>query len=149
MAAKPSEAGDQTTPTQTDSRFEFLASVVHKSLRLKPDRWAKLMSVDEAKRTILDFLDHADPPLIVFTQSGPGILSVTHFALNTAGHPAVVLTGGGTGSSSKLKSLYFLKKRAEPVSPIDPRRHLLYGDLSTQPLDQVLTFLDEVRTLFY
>lgn len=71
MASKPSEpSGGTTERTQIDSRFDFLASVVHKSLRLKPDRWAKLMSVDEAKRTILDFLDHAEPPLIVFTQVG-------------------------------------------------------------------------------
>ena len=146
MSTKPNETSCPETPTSTDARFEFLAAVVHRSLRLKPDRWAKLLSVDDARKIISEFLDQPEPPYIFFTQSGPGILGVSTAPLNSSGHPAISSMSGNSngGSSSRMKSLYFLKKKLEPVSSVDPRSSLLYGDLSPNPLDQVLTFLDEV-----
>lgn len=54
------------------------------------------------------------------------------------------LTSGGGSSAARMKSLFFLKKRPEPVDRDDPRKSLLFGDLAPHPLEQVLTFLDEV-----
>ena len=124
-----------------DPRLLFLASVVQKSLRLKADRWTKMLAFDEPRKVIQEFLDNAEPALIVFTQSGPSVLCVYNVLLNTSNHPAVFLTGGGAGT--RMNSLYFLKKRSGPVH-IDPNKSLLYGDISPQPLDQILTFLSEV-----
>ena len=50
----------------------------------------------------------------------------------------------GGSSAARMKSLYFLKKREEPVDREDPRKSLLFGDLAPNPLEQVLTFLDDV-----
>lgn len=57
----------------------------------------------------------------------------------------VQLSTGGGSSTARMKSLYFLKKRAEPVDRDDPRKSLLCGDLAPHPLEQVLTFLDDVN----
>ena len=115
--------------------------------RLKTDRWIKLLTVEEYRKIIQEFLDNSDPPLIIFTQSGPGILAVSNTPLNTSQHPAVVSTSGGS-SATRMKSLYFLKKYPEPVDREEPRRSLIFGDLAPHPLEQVLTFLDEVQHLF-
>lgn len=154
MAAKPggldvvlgAEASSSQAPT--DVRLEFLSHVIQKSLRLKADRWIKVLTVEEYRKIIQEFLDNAEPPLIIFTQSGPGILAVSNAPLNSPQHPAVTLTTGGGSSAARMKSLYFLKKRAEPVNREDPRSSLLFGDLAPHPLEQVLTFLDDVFKYF-
>lgn len=138
-------AGDSSNQAPTDVRLEFLSHVIQKSLRLKADRWVKVLTVEEYRKIIQEFLDNAEPPLIIFTQSGPGILAVSNSPLNSPQHPAVTLTSGGGSSAARMKSLYFLKKRSEPVDREDPRRSLLFGDLAPHPLEQVLTFLDEVH----
>lgn len=152
MAAKPEglnvimggePASSQAQPT--DVRLEFLSHVIQKSLRLKADRWIKVLTVEEYRKIIQEFLENAEPPLIIFTQSGPGILAVSNAPLNSPQHPAVTLTTGGGSSAARMKSLYFLKKRPEPVNREDPRSSLLFGDLAPHPLEQVLTFLDDVR----
>jgi len=74
-----------------DLRLEFLSHVIQKSLRLKPDRWIKVLSVEEYRKMIMEFLDHSEPPLIIFTQSGPGILAVCNAPLNSPGHPALAV----------------------------------------------------------
>ena len=132
-----------------DLRLEFLAHVIQKSLRLKADRWVKVLTVEEYRKIIQEFLDNPEPPLIIFTQSGPGILAVSNAPLNSPQHPAVTLTTGGGSSAARMKSLYFLKKRAEPVDKEEPRRSLLFGDLAPHPLEQVLTFLDEVYCISF
>lgn len=148
MAAKPGGLdvilGGEASQAPADVRLEFLSHVIQKSLRLKADRWIKVLTVEEYRKIIQDFLDNAEPPLIIFTQSGPGILAVSNAPLNSPQHPAVTLTTGGGSSAARMKSLYFLKKRAEPVNREDPRSSLLFGDLAPHPLDQVLTFLDNV-----
>lgn len=144
MAAKA--LGDlvgETSQAPTDLRLEFLSHIIQKSLRLKADRWAKVLTVEEYRKIIQDFLDNPEPPMIIFTQSGPGILAVCNQPLNSPQHPAVTLTSGGS-SAARMKSLYFLKKRAEPVDREEPRESLLFGDLAPHPLEQVLTFLDDV-----
>ena len=64
-------ASSQAQPT--DVRLEFLSHVIQKSLRLKADRWIKVLTVEEYRKIIQEFLENPEPPLIIFTQSGPGI----------------------------------------------------------------------------
>ena len=100
--------------------------------------------MDDNRKIIQEFLDNSDPPMIIFTQSGPGTLAVCNTPLNTSQHPA--LPSGATGSSpaARMKSLFFLKKRPETVDRSEPRKSLIFGDLAPHPLEQVLAFLDEV-----
>ena len=137
------DAGSKADGESNDPRFLFLASFVQKSLRLKSDRWAKMIAAEEPRKTIQQFLDNAHPPLIIFTQNGPSVLCVTVAPLNTNNHPAFP-TASAAPSASRLKSVYCVKKRPEPVDRNNPRASLLFGDISPQPLEQVLTFLDDV-----
>ena len=92
-AAAPAESAgaDTTQNPSADVRLEFLSHVIQKSLRLKADRWIKVMAVDEYRKMIFEFLDNKEPPMIIFTQSGPGILAVCNAPLNTPNHPAVTV----------------------------------------------------------
>ena len=90
-APTANEADPGPAAPVVDQRLEFMSHVIQKSLRLKPDRWAKVLSVEEYKKMIMEFLDHAEPPLIIFTQSGPGILAVCNAPLNSPGHPALAV----------------------------------------------------------
>ena len=106
MAAKPGgggEAGGEAAANlATDSRLEFLSHVIQKSLRLKADRWIKVLTVDEYRKMIVEFLDNAEPPMIIFTQSGPGILAVCNAPLNSPNHPAVTVSFSILISINKL-----------------------------------------------
>lgn len=84
-------AAETSQAPATDVRLEFLSHVIQKSLRLKADRWVKVLTVEEYKKMIMEFLDHPEPPMIIFTQSGPGILAVCNAPLNSPNHPAVTV----------------------------------------------------------
>ena len=55
MAILEVEAGEK------DPRVEFLADFTLKSLRLKSDKWARLLISDEMRTYISRFIDHTVP----------------------------------------------------------------------------------------
>lgn len=65
-----------------DTRFEFMGSYVQKTLKLKPEKWLRLITVDEHKAILKEFLDRNQPEvlIIVLTQSAQ-LLPLTSFPL--------------------------------------------------------------------
>ena len=117
-----------------DSRVEFIAVYLIKTLKLKADKWMKMYAVEESKIMIHDFLDKTDNNLLVF-------------ALNNA--QALVVTNAYP-NQLKAKACYFTKKNREPITKdMNIKDALLYGDLSYAPLDQLSAILDEVKFHFY
>jgi hypothetical protein len=49
-----------------DLRLYFLADYLIKSLRLRADKWTKMMQRDDQNRTIVDFCDKSELALLVF-----------------------------------------------------------------------------------
>lgn len=43
-----------------DPRVEFIGSYVQRSLKLKPEKWSRLVVIEEQRTIINDFLDKAD-----------------------------------------------------------------------------------------
>lgn len=43
--------------TSKEARMEFIADYTLKTLRLKPDKWARMIVSDEQRNFILSFLD--------------------------------------------------------------------------------------------
>ncbi len=49
-----------------DLRVYFSADYLIKSLRLRSDKWTKMVQIEEQNRTILDFCEKPQPSLLVF-----------------------------------------------------------------------------------
>lgn len=124
MASSSTDNGDGP-----DTRFEFMGSFVQKTLKLKPEKWLRLITVDEHKVLLKEFLDRNSPEvlIIVLTQSAQ-LLPITSFPL----------------TQLKSKGVFFIKKHSEPVPKEDCKSFLIVGDLATRTIDQLSCLVDEV-----
>ncbi|XP_076314627.1 dynein beta chain, ciliary-like [Tachypleus tridentatus] len=111
-----------------DSRIEFIYSYIQLSLKIKPDKWTKMLSVEENKQLIMDFLDKADKDTLIFTDCGSGQL------IPLSDFPSIL----------KTKAVYFIKHVNKAVPKENIHKTLMYGDLSTSPLEQLQVVIDEV-----
>jgi dynein heavy chain len=113
-----------------DSRVEFMAVYLLKTLKIKPDKWTKMYSVEDNKLMVHDFLDKNEQSLLVFS------LNATQALVASYSYP----------NQLKAKACYFSKKNKEPITKdVNIKDVLVYGDLSYSPLDQLSAILDEVK----
>ena len=111
-----------------DSRVEFMADYVIKTLKIKPDKFSKMYSVEDTRQMFLDFFEKSDVPSLVIAQ--PGGTLVTTFEWP---------------NKPKAKACYFVKTSRDSINKdTNLRTSLMYGDLSYAPLDQLSAFVDEV-----
>ena len=57
-----------------DLRVHFIADYLIKSLRLRSDKWAKMVQIEDQHRTIMDFCEKPQPALLVFHVNPAGSL---------------------------------------------------------------------------
>ena len=69
---KPQLAGD---PSE-DARFQFFEDYVLRAMKLKNDKWAKLINVDENSILIFEYFDKGDQDKLVFTLNSAGAIQV-------------------------------------------------------------------------
>ena len=112
-----------------DQRFEFMGSYVQKTLKLKPEKWLRVITVEEHKNVLKEFLDRPTPIILII------ILT-----------PAAQLVPTTTFPLTQLKSngVYFIKKRACAVPRENCDSYLIVGDLATRSIDQLSSLVDEV-----
>lgn len=112
-----------------DTRYEYMGSYVQKTLKLKPEKWLRLTTVEEHKTILKDFLDKPEPVqlIIVLTQAAQLIPLIT-FPL----------------TQLKSKGVYFIKKQSAPVPKENCSNFLIVGDLATRCIDQLSSLVDEV-----
>lgn len=112
-----------------DNRLEFMGSFVQKTLKLKPEKWLRLTTVEEHKNTLKEFLDRSNPMqlVIVLTQAAQ-LIPLTSFPL----------------TQLKSKGVYFIKKESTPVPKLECSNFLIFGDLATRSIDQLSSLVDEV-----
>ena len=60
-----------------DSRIEFLALFVLKTLKIKADKWMKMYVVEEYKTMVLEFVEKNEQNLLVFYMSASGTLVIS------------------------------------------------------------------------
>jgi len=113
-----------------DQRVEFIADYVIKTFKIKPDRFAKMYSLEETRQMYMDFFEKNDlPTLVVSATAGGGLVTTFEWP-----------------SNPKAKACYFVKKTRDAIQKdTNFRLAFLYGDLSYQPLDQLSAFVDEVK----
>jgi dynein heavy chain len=112
-----------------DSRIEFMALYLLKTLKLKNDKWMKMYAIEENKIVIQEFLDKPDLNILVFSLNAAQALIVSY------SYPTQI----------KSKACYFAKKNKDAITKdASIKDVLIYGDLSYSPLDQLSAILDEV-----
>ena len=115
-----------------DSRVEFMADYLLKTMKIKADKWTKMYSVDENKQMFMDFYDKPEIPCLLVVANAAGGLTVQL----------------EWPTQLKTKACYFIKKGREAVGKdLALRNALHYGDLSYAPMDQLSAFVDEVCNL--
>ena len=82
-----------------DSRIEFTADYVLKSLNIKPDKFSKLYSLEETRQLFIDFFDKADNRYLIIAQPTGSLTAAPEFP----GKP-------------KGKACYFVKKNKESLT---------------------------------
>lgn len=112
-----------------DIRFEFISEYVLKTMKLKVDKWAKLVGNDEYRQHMIDFFEKQEHNILVIMQNNAGQLQPSY----------------EFPSSTKSKSVYFMKKeKGINVGKDNIKTALTYGDLSYSPLDHLSALVDEV-----
>ncbi|KAG5897820.1 hypothetical protein JTB14_011820 [Gonioctena quinquepunctata] len=114
---------------QVDVRLEFLGNYVQKTLKLKPEKWTRMMATEENKAVIKKFLERPSPILLVI------VLTQTAQLVAANGFPLAQL---------KSKGVYFIKKAQIPVSKTVPSETIISGDLSSKIIDQLASLVDEI-----
>lgn len=64
------------TPEQ-DSRLEFIGNYVQKVLKLKSEKWSRLLSVMEYRCIVFEFLDNPEISVLVISQ----VIKLVHIFL--------------------------------------------------------------------
>lgn len=115
-----------------DPRIDFISDFIHSTLRCKPDKWIRLIAVDDNRNMLMDFLQN------------PDTMTVLIILNNTTGNMSVSMEWPAQIPNSR--AFYFVKRRPEAL-PISNKLSylLLYGDLSSSPIDQLYFFVDDVN----
>lgn len=120
----------EESPTVEDKGLDFIADCVLRTLKVKPDRWEKCMSNEDNRQVLQGFLDAAEQRTLVVSVNTAGLLE-----------PANSFT-----ASRKNKAVYFMKRNKAALSPESIKESLVFGDLSSAPLDQFSALVGEVSS---
>ncbi|XP_034940720.1 dynein beta chain, ciliary [Chelonus insularis] len=114
-----------------DHRLEYLGSCIQKSLKLKPEKWGRLLLTEEYRNAIIDFLDNPYPAaLFVVMTPNAQLVASCNFPI----------------PCQRTKGTFAVKIRMTPV-PKDAEgcaSMLIIGDLSNRIVDELATLVDNV-----
>ncbi|KAJ1566553.1 hypothetical protein HK405_009349, partial [Cladochytrium tenue] len=111
-----------------DTRLTWFEERVLNALKLKNDKWKKMVTIQENLEIMSSFLDKEFGALLFYLSPKDELL------------PAVVFP-----PFLKKKSVYFLKNTpGQPVQSPELDRELTIGDLTANPLEFLSTLLEEV-----
>lgn len=120
---------DMEESLAVDSRLDFICDSVLKTLKVKQDRWDKLVSSDDNRQVLQDFLERVENRTLVVSVTAAGLLQ-----------PSPAFT------ASRNKAVYFVKRRGASLGPEAVEERLVCGELSPDVLDQFSAVVQEVRS---
>ncbi|XP_073974323.1 dynein beta chain, ciliary-like isoform X3 [Rhodnius prolixus] len=123
------EAAEEEDVVESDGRLLFMFQYVSKSMKLKVDRWHKMMATEEYRCIVLEFLSQPDCGRLMLSLSSSGALV-----------PSLLLPF----NTGKNKAVYFLKRENVAITVDNVAAMLVYGDLSPNALDQMAILLDQI-----
>lgn len=120
--------GDEEHKDAADVRIEFLQEYALKTMKLKPDKWAKMMSQEETIVVLMEFLEKAENRfLCVYVNQQSQMMPTVDFP-----------------TANKAKAVYFIKRKADVVKKDNLKSLLSFGDMSYAPLDHLTSMVDAV-----
>ncbi|KAL1493068.1 hypothetical protein ABEB36_011203 [Hypothenemus hampei] len=117
---------EQSGSSPIDQRLEFLGAYVKKSLKLKAEKWTRMLSVEDYKAMVMKFLERPSPILLVI------VLTPAAQLLPSNGFPLIQL---------KTKGVYFVKKQLTSISKVHPADSVILGDLAPKLIDQMASLI--------
>uniref|UniRef100_A0A9L0SQL6 Dynein axonemal heavy chain 17 n=1 Tax=Equus caballus TaxID=9796 RepID=A0A9L0SQL6_HORSE len=102
------------------NRLEYLEGIASLILKFKPDKWSRMIGMEENVALFTEFFEKPEVSVLVMTLHPSGMI------LPCLGFPA----------SLKSKGVYFIKKKPENISKSDYKDRFIYGDISPAPVDQ-------------
>lgn len=120
---------DMEEPNAQDERLDFIANYVLPTLKVKRDKWQKLVSGEDELRLLQDFLDGAAQRSLLVSLTAAGQLQPT---------------GDFAAEDFRNRAVYFVKRRTAALNPVSMRESLLCGELSCEPLGQFSALVEEV-----
>lgn len=111
-----------------DARLEYLEGIASLILKFKPDKWSRMIGMEENVALFTEFFEKPEVSVLVMTLHPSGMI------LPCLGFPA----------SLKSKGVYFIKKKPENISKSDYKDRFIYGDISPAPVDQLIAIVEEV-----
>lgn len=105
------QAGSSTS--NQDPRLDFIGSYAVKSLKLKPEKWSRVLTVEEHRTTLRDFLDKPYPILLVVV--------LTHAAqlVPVVSFPCYL----------KNKAVFYVKKKPDVVPKEECADMIIFGKM--------------------
>ncbi|XP_063241593.1 dynein beta chain, ciliary-like [Bacillus rossius redtenbacheri] len=112
-----------------DVRLVFMLDYLQKTLQVRPERWQRMLEIEDFQKAVLDFLTgQSKEQVLVITTTAGGVL------VPVLGFPA----------SIRNKAVYFIKRDKGPLHSEDLRRQLMFGDLAPKVLDEMSVIVDEL-----
>ncbi|KAJ8736094.1 hypothetical protein PYW08_006750 [Mythimna loreyi] len=121
---------EQAAPSSSnqDPRFDFIGSYTVKSLKLKPEKWMRVLGLEEHRSTLKDFVDKPFPMLLVV------VLTNALQLVPVISFPCYL----------KNKAVYFVKKKPDAIPKEDCASMVIFGDLAPRLIDELAALVDEV-----
>ncbi|XP_039947795.1 dynein beta chain, ciliary [Bactrocera tryoni] len=114
---------------KVDDRFDYFNNYVMKTLRLKNERWVKLMGMPESKEVIQVFLNDSSHPRLVFY-------------LNNA---SILVPAFDFPAKARSKIVYFMRREIpSDLSLQDMDSKLMIGDILPNVLENLSVLCDDV-----
>ncbi|KAG9396803.1 Dynein heavy chain and region D6 of dynein motor [Carpediemonas membranifera] len=113
----------------SDARTNWMRARVMTSMKLRESKWIDMTKDDSHVQTLLTFLEtDTDRTLVVYIEAGDVVIPTVHFP-----------------EAFRKKSVYFTKlKNVSTVTGDNISNELIYGELSTSPLDHLHLFLAQI-----
>ena len=120
--------GEEEAKDAADFRIDFLQEYALKTMKLKPDKWAKMMSQEETIVVLMEFLEKAENRFLCVYVNQQGQM------MPTVDFP----------TANKAKAVYFIKRKADVIKKDNLKSLLSFGDMSYTPLDHLTSMVDAV-----
>ena len=117
----------------TDTRLTFIAEFMLESLKCKPDKFTKLLLVEESNKAIVEFVGKPDVEYLLISQGSGGFLSASN----------------KFPDNPKAKGIFFIKHNLTEAINADCsnfRSNVYMGELNPAAIENFSALVEEVQT---
>ncbi|XP_077976399.1 dynein beta chain, ciliary-like isoform X2 [Styela clava] len=121
---------DETSMTPDDPRLQYIHDYLQMAIKIKLDKWKKLLSQDDSKIMIQHFFERHEDRLLVFAcPSGANLQVADTFK-----------------AATKHKVVYFVKNNEGQITSSNIRSSVTTGEINPTTFEQLSHFVQEIAT---